>query len=251
MIKKGQKIMLWNPKNSIMTFVDGETKKIKNLGIIDTERFIGMNIGEKMTLGDEKFYLLKPAMEDIPNIFRRGPQIIQPEFASLIVQKLNISCGDRIVEGGAGSGALTSVLLSTVGKDGRVTTYEINDLHAALAKKNVKMMDMVKNWDIVVGDVRYDVDEKDLDAFFVDIPEPWGALDMAEESLKPGGRFGGFVPTTNQLEKTIKEMRSRGYIRVKGFESFVREMVVHEGGVRPSFETLGHNGYIAVGIKTV
>jgi len=45
-------------------------------------------------------------------------------------------------------------------------------------------------------------------------------------------------------------MRDLGLAEVTAFETIQREMVVHEGGVRPSFDNLGHTGYLALGRKT-
>jgi tRNA (adenine57-N1/adenine58-N1)-methyltransferase len=44
----------------------------------------------------------------------------------------------------------------------------------------------------------------------------------------------------------VRKMRDLGMGEVVAFETIQREMVVHEGGVRPSFDSIGHTGYIAL-----
>jgi len=53
----------------------------------------------------------------------------------------------------------------------------------------------------------------------------------------------------NQLENAVRKMREVGLAEIVAFETLQREMVVHEGGVRPSFDMLGHTGYLALGRK--
>jgi len=42
-------------------------------------------------------------------------------------------------------------------------------------------------------------------------------------------------------------MRETGFSEVFSFETIQREMIVHDGGVRPSFDMLGHTGYLTFG----
>ena len=54
----------------------------------------------------------------------RGPQVIYPKDAAQIVHEGDIFPGARVLEAGAGSGALTLSLLRAVGPDGQVMSYE-------------------------------------------------------------------------------------------------------------------------------
>ncbi len=249
MIEKDNVVVLWNEEDMQLCEVDGKTKKVSGIGIVDTERFIDAEWGESVELGRNEYRLLRPAIDDIPEIIKREAQIVQPRMGALIAHHCNISCGDRVVEGGAGSGVLSSILLNKVGPDGKVFTYEIREDFLDVARNNLRNLKIDEGWEGKVGDVTEDVQQRDVDAFVVDIPEPWTALDMADECLKNGGYFAGYMPSTNQLEKAVKEMRKHNYIDIKSFESIEREMKVSERGIRPSFDILGHAGYVAVGIK--
>ena len=249
MIKKGNIIVLWNEKEMQLCEVDGQTKKISGIGIVDTERFIDVEWGDSVELGRNEYRLLKPSLDDIPDLIKRKAQIIQPRMGALIAHHCNINCGDKVVEGGAGSGVLSSILLNKVGPEGNIYTYEVRDDFLDVARINLHNLKMDSAWEGKLGDVTSDVEEREVDAFVVDIPEPWTALDMADECLKNGSYFAGYMPSTNQLEKTVKEMEKHNYIDIKSFESIEREMEVSDKGVRPSFDLLGHAGYVAVGVK--
>ncbi len=250
MIKKGDKVVLWKTDGATLVDVDEETKKIPGIGIIDTRRFVGKDWGTEVELGRDKYRLLQPAIKDAPKLIKREAQIVLPRIAVQIAFYCDITCGKRVVEGGAGSGMMSAVLANMVGPEGELVTYELREDFIRTARTNLEKLGAAENWKLVKGDVTKDVKERTVDAFVVDIPEPWQAVDMAGEALKNGGFFAGYVPSTNQLERTVKKMRKNGFIDIKSFESLERDMVIGDRGVRPSFDTLGHTGYVAVGRKT-
>ncbi len=241
--------MLWNPGEKHIVIVDGDIKKIPNLGVVKTQRFIGREWGECIKIGSKTYWILEPSLEHAPDLIKRGPQIIQPHMGSLIAHYCNISCGSRVIEGGAGTGIMSAILCRAVGPTGSVYTYEIREDHLRLARSNIAKLGMLDIWVPVKGDVTSDVKETDADVFVVDIPEPWDALEMANKCLKKGGFFAAYVPTTNQLQQVYLKMKNMGYVAMKAFENLHRDLVVSEDGTRPSFEMLGHTGYVVVGYK--
>lgn len=249
MIEKGNIVMLWSKKDKHLCTADGSTKKISNIGIVNTERMIGSEWGEKIDLGKQTYNLLKPSLKDIPEIFDRGAQIILPRIAGLISTYCDLTSGKKVVEGGAGSGALTAVLSQMVQPEGEVITYELREESIKTARENLKKIGLDDVSTIKKGDVTEEVDEKDIDLLVLDIPEPWEGLDTAEEVLRPGGFFASYIPTVNQLEKITSGFRDRDYIDIKTFENLERDMVVREGSVRPSYDMLGHTGYVVIARK--
>ena len=53
----------------------------------------------------------------------------------------------------------------------------------------------------------------------------------------------------NQAESTVVALRESGYADVRALENIQRFLEVHPGGVRPSFDTLGHTGYLVFARK--
>jgi tRNA (adenine57-N1/adenine58-N1)-methyltransferase len=70
-------------------------------------------------------------------------------------------------------------------------------------------------------------------------------------ALRIGGHLCVYVPNANQLDLAMRKMRECRLSETISFETIHRDMVVHEGGVRPSFEMLGHTGYLAFGRKLI
>lgn len=250
MIEKGNKVVLWKKDEVILVEVDGETKDISEIGIVDTGRFIGERWGSKISIGRAEYRLFQPTLKNAPRFFKRKAQIILPRVGVKIALYCDISSGKKVVEGGAGSGMLSAVIADKVFPDGELITYELREDFIEVAKSNLEKLGFEEDWKVVHGDVKEDVDERDVDAFVVDIPDPWEAVDMADKSLKNGGFFGAYVPSTDQLKRVVRKMKDHGYIGIKSFENLERDMVVKERGVRPSFDMLGHTGYVTVGRKT-
>ena len=223
--------------------------EVRGLGVADGDAICDSSIGDIVTIAGRPFRMIKPSIRDMLAAIERRAQIISPKDGFIIPMYLDIGCGSRVAEAGAGSGAMTLVLLKAVAPDGRVYTYETREDHAAVARRNVSRSGLSGCWDIKIGDICDGISEEELDAAVLDIPEPWMALDVVFGSLRPGGHVGCYVPNANQLERTVKALREKSFTDVTCFETLQREMTVHERGVRPSSEMIGHTAYLAFGRK--
>ena len=223
--------------------------EIRGLGVVDGEALCGSSFGERITIGSQEFMILRPSIKDLLGMIERRAQVMIPKDSFFVPLHLDISCGSTVIEGGVGSGALTMVLLKTVAPSGKVISYELRKEHADLAKRNVAMTGLDGCWELRMEDICTADLVRDADAAVVDIPNPWDAIDNLRRSLKIGGYLCCYVPNANQLAEAVKKMRESGFAEVVSFETIQREMVVHDGGVRPSFDSLGHTGYLTFGRK--
>lgn len=248
MIEEGTRVML----------VDGDGRKsflrvskamleVGRLGVVDGRAICDSSFGDVLTVGGNEFTILKPSILDIVGAVQRKAQIMSPKDSFLLPMYLDLEAGSTVIEAGAGSGALTVVLLKAVAPTGKVYSYDIREDHAKQARKNVEMSGHAGCWDFKIGDICTVELERNVDAVVLDMPNPWDAMDNVCRAIRPGGHLSCYVPNANQLERTVKAMRDAGLSEVFAFETIQREMVVHDGGVRPSFEMLGHTGYLAFG----
>src|SRR5438132_10398073 len=125
-------------------------------GIIALDTVIGLPEGSvvKSTSGDQ-FLVLRPRLVDYVMSMPRGAQVVYPKDAAQIVHEGDIFPGARVLEAGAGSGALTCSLLRAVGPEGSVTSYEVREDHAEHAVRNVERFFQHKpeNWTLTVADL--------------------------------------------------------------------------------------------------
>ena len=198
----------------------------------------------RVKMGTQEVVVLESNLNDYLLTLRRKAQIITLKDSAYLIARCGIRSGMRVVEAGAGSGALSTVLLYFLHPDGELYTYELREDFARIARENVERMEHGARWELKIGDVRSDVEERDVDAFILDIPEPWEAVEMAKEALKKSGCFAAYVPTYNQLERTYRALEDAGFVDLEACEVLKRDIVVGPLGTRPANIEVAHTGFM-------
>jgi len=223
---------------------------VEGLGVVDPRKLEG-HIGGVARVAGKPFLVLLPTARDRMETAARRAQTIGAKDAASILLNCDINAGDIVVEGGAGSGALTMLLAQGVSPGGRVVTYEIREDFATFAEENLRRSGAWGNVTVKRGDIREGISEREVDCVLLDIPDPWAAVPAAWEALRPCGHFSAFVPNTEQVRETRKALAGKPFVEVRTIELLEREIEVHEGGVRPSFAALGHTGYLTFARKVL
>jgi len=229
--------------------VSYEMIKISSLGTIDGSKFRDADDGSTIKVAGTEFTVFRPGTADLMASLERGAQIIISKDAASIIMNCDIKCGDKVMEVGAGSGALTTALIKAVAPHGSVHTVELREEFALRALKNIKRTGLDKHWSHQIGDAKTAEVSMRADALVMDMPDPWIAIENLSKNLRPGGRICAYVPNMNQLESMVTALRDLNFFDVRATELIEREIEVHRGGVRPSFQMLGHTGYLIFGRK--
>ncbi|MBN1280147.1 MAG: tRNA (adenine-N1)-methyltransferase [Candidatus Thermoplasmatota archaeon] len=235
----------------ILIDTSGKTDKIGGVGVIDPASLVGKTYGEKLTIGSKEFWLLVPSVQDKLQGLKRKAQIILPRDAAQILMHCAIEPGHRVLEAGIGSGSLTIALASAVSPTGTVFSYDLREEFIEHAMKNLTVAQLTKYVTTKVKDVTEGIDEHDLDAIILDIPTPWAAVGHSWTALKVGGYLCTYSPLISQVEQTVRTIITHPFIECKTFENIQREMIVSAHGTRPSFEMLGHTGYLTFARKVL
>ncbi len=215
-------------------------------GFITHDAIIGQPFGSavKTQLG-QPFLLLQPSTFDLVMRIKRASQIVYPKEIGYILLRMNILPGSRVIESGTGSGGLTLALSRLIRPSGRIYTYEARDDMIALARKNLERVGALDVVELKQRDIRAGFDERDVDALFLDVREPWMFLAQAHAALKGGGFFGSLVPTTNQLTDLLREMESfGGWTDVEVIEILMRQYKPVADRLRPEDRMVAHTGYL-------
>ena len=219
-------------------------------GFIKLKELIGKRFGDrvKSSMGIE-FIALKPTIKDYISKFTRMTQVLYPKDIALIIIYTGIGPGSKVVEGGVGSGAMTSVLAHYVRPNGKVYGYEIREEFLKNARRNIEKAGLINYVELKNKDVIKGIDESDVDAVVLDIPTPWLAAPQAYRCLKGGGMLASFSPTINQVEKAVEAFEGEGFIDIEALECLVRTFKVKSGETRPNTIMVGHTGYIVFARK--
>jgi tRNA (adenine57-N1/adenine58-N1)-methyltransferase len=244
-VEQNDTVVLIDEKlKKIIVDTNGKTDKIRGIGVIDPKTLVGKEYGSKLEIGNKKFWLLIPSLQDKLQGLHRYAQIILPRDAAHILMNCSIEPGQMVLEAGIGSGSLTIALASAIAPNGSVISYDVRTEFIDHAMKNLKQAKLAQYVTTKIKDVTEGIDEKDLDAIILDIPNPWAAVEHAWNALRVGGYLGTYSPLISQVEQTVKTIEHYPFIECKTFENIQREMIVSKYGTRPSFDMLGHTGYV-------
>lgn len=243
----GDMILLLDPEGKrIVVRLTPNQRVDSHLGFIKHETFLEYAYGSKIpTQLGEGFVLLQPSTVDLIMKVNRATQIVYPKDIGYLLLELNIHPGVRVVEAGTGSGAMTLALARLVQPAGKVYTYEERAEHQENARKNIERAGLSACVEFRVRDIRAGFDERDADALFLDVREPWLFLAQAHAALKPGGFFGSLVPTTNQVSDMLGELERMGnWVEVKVSELLQRKYKTNADRLRPDDRMIAHTGFI-------
>ena len=98
----------------------------------------------------------------------------------------------------------------------------------------------IDNVELKEGDVYENIDEKDVDALTLDLPEPWR---VNTSCVKNGGTIIVYLPTIHQVMEFCE--RSQDHVE-KVVELLEREWHVLGRKVRPKSQMQGHTGFIII-----
>ncbi len=228
---------LFQEEKRYLAVKDGKKYRVGDFAVLDR-----IEKG-KQHIGLYDYIVIKSNLYDYMTTLHRKAQIIGIKDASYIIARCGIRNGSIVVEGGIGSGSMTTALLYFTYPAGMVYTYEIRKDFAEFAKENINRIPH-KHWILREGDVRKDVRERNVDAFIVDNPDPWNSVEMAYKSLNIGGCFSAYVPTYNQMEKTYRKLMANGFIDLEACEIIKRGMHIGEQGTRPENVEVAHSGFL-------
>ncbi|HBT20839.1 MAG TPA: SAM-dependent methyltransferase [Peptococcaceae bacterium] len=247
------KILITDGKKFKRVFNINSVEKVKlPTGEIDGEKLKEIQKGSSFIVNNRRYYVFNCDLYDyIMYHLTRHTQIVYPKEAAYIMVRLDISPGKRIGEAGTGSGALTAFFSRAVGKDGRVYTYEKREEFVSIAKKNLSRCREFDNIIFHHKSIEDGIEERDLDAFFLDVREPWLVITQVREALKPSGSLGILVPTTNQVSQTIESLEDNNFFILEVSEIIMREFKINAQRLRPKDIMVGHTGYLIFGKKVV
>jgi tRNA (adenine57-N1/adenine58-N1)-methyltransferase len=245
----GEQVQLTDPKgrHHTITLTPGKSFHTHR-GSFEHDQLIGSPEGSVVrTTGGVDYLALRPLLGDFVLAMPRGAAVVYPKDAAQIVGLADIFPGARVIEAGAGSGALTCSLLRAVGDKGLVSSYERRADFAQIARTNVERFFGAPHpaWQLTVGDLAESVAEAEVDRVVLDMLAPWECVPTVSRVLAPGGVVCCYVSTTTQLAKAVETLREHGtFTEPAALETMVRTWHVEGLAVRPDHRMIGHTGFL-------
>lgn len=214
-------------------------------GILKHDDLIGLQWGSRVVshLGSP-FTLLQPSLVDVLQETKRNTQIMYAKDISFALMMMDIYPGKQVIEAGTGSGALTTALAFIVGSSGHITSYEARPEMQKLAVKNITRLGLADRVTFKLRDIAEGFDETNIDALFLDVPNPQDYMVQVRETLKPGGFFGSILPTTNQVQLLLMALHREQFAFVEVCEIMLRHYKPVPTRLRPTDRMVAHTGYL-------
>ena len=217
-------------------------------GILNHDELIGKPWGSQVfSHQGSPFFMLQPSLADLLVDLKRSTQIMYPKDIGFILTSMSIGPGQTVLEAGTGSGSMTVALAYVVGSEGRVVSYEKRPEFQNLARKNLERLGLESRVMFKLGDIAEGIAETNVDACFLDLPNPWDYTRQVRMALKPGGFFCNLVPTFNQVERLLYVMRRENFAFVEVCELLLRYYKPEPTRLRPTDRMVAHTGYLTFG----
>lgn len=197
--------------------------------------------------GGMEFLVFRQLMDEFMVTMPRQAAVVYPKDAAHILMWTDIFPGARVLEAGAGSGALSMALLRAIGPEGRLMSYERRDDFAKVARRNVETFLGGEHpaWTLTVGDLVEVITDDPIDRAILDMLAPWDCIDAVAERLVPGGVLCCYVATTTQLGRVADTLRAHGgFTEPRMTETTVREWHAEGLAIRPGHGSSSHTGFL-------
>lgn len=203
-------------------------------------------------IGGWDYVVMRPRMVDYVLSMPRGAQIMYPKDIAQVIALGDIRSGMRVLESGAGSGAMSLSLLDAVGECGKLTTIELRPDFARIAESNATLYygKRPEWWNLLTGDfdsVAKTLDAHSVDRIMLDMLDPWNRLEQAHRVIVPGGVLIAYVTTTTQMSRMAEALRESGmWTEPEIQETLERTWKAQGLAVRPNHAMIGHTGFLIV-----
>ena len=217
-----------------------------NRGMIPHDAILGLPWGRivRSHLGTP-FMVLEPSTSDLVRHIKRSTQILFPKDIGYILMKLSVRPGRLILEAGTGSGGMTLALALATAPLGRIVTYEVRPEFHELAKQNMERNKIPAGVvEFKLRDIAQGFDETDVDAFFLDVAEPWNYLSQVAAALRGSGFFATLIATMNQVIPTVQALEQGPFGMIEVEELLLRPYKAVSSRVRPADRMVAHTGYL-------
>jgi tRNA (adenine57-N1/adenine58-N1)-methyltransferase len=238
-------------------------------GQLAHDDLIGAPEGSVVTASSGTPYVaLRPLLADYTLAMKRGATIVYPKDAAQILAYADVFPGARVLEAGAGSGALSCWLLRATGPDGTLVSFEARADFAEIARANVRKYfgEVPPWWRLATGELSAAAAEEIVgvtaggptedadgpppaggwfDRVILDMVDPWENVADAARALIGGGLICCYVATTTQLSRIVEELRGHGsFYEPAAWETLYRGWHVDGLAVRPDHRMIGHTGFL-------
>jgi tRNA (adenine57-N1/adenine58-N1)-methyltransferase catalytic subunit len=247
-LEHGEQVLLIDSKKRryLVTLREGGEFH-SHAGYVPHEDVVGQleGVTVRSTRG-QGYQVIRPTLADFILKMPRGAQVIYPKDIGPILMLADIGAGQRVLESGVGSGALSMALLRA---GAVVTGYELRDDFAERARANVSSFlgrEALGRYGVEIRDCYEGIDTTDgsFDRVLLDLPEPWRAVPHAASALVAGGILVAYTPSITQAAQLRTALDDSAFALGETLEVLQRGWHIEGQAVRPDHRMVAHTGFL-------
>ncbi|GAA5917866.1 hypothetical protein JCM5296_006662 [Sporobolomyces johnsonii] len=228
-IQLGDWIIIYSSRQQVASDIVTEGKEIQSrYGYFRHNDMVGTPWGTKFASSNGRgfVYLLKPTPELWTLALPHRTQILYLPDIAFITSYLDIKPGSQVIEAGTGSGSFSHSLVRTVGKTGKVHSFEYHEERFGKARDEFalhKLDDIITIKHQNVYKDGFELEDS-VDAVFLDLPAPWEALEHAKKAMRKDrqARICCFSPCIEQVIRTCSALAELGFSDITMYETLTR-----------------------------
>jgi tRNA (adenine57-N1/adenine58-N1)-methyltransferase len=242
----GERVLLVDSKGrQYLVALEEDGEFHTHTGFVPHRDLIGQDEGVTVrSTAGARYTAMRPTLSDFVLRMPRGAQVIYPKDLGPILLMGDIGPGDRVLESGVGSGALSMTLLRA---GAEVVGYELREDFAARAVGNVTAFlgpEVAGRYRVELRDCYEGIDERGLDRVVLDLPEPWQVVKHAQVALRPGGILVAYTPSITQAAQLREALAESDFELAETVEHLRRTWHVEGQSVRPDHRMVAHTGFL-------
>ncbi|OTF74103.1 tRNA (adenine(58)-N(1))-methyltransferase catalytic subunit, partial [Euroglyphus maynei] len=196
------------------------------LGALRLEELIGKPYGSRIQCSKGNVIVLDMTPEIWTLLLPHRTQILYGPDISMILMNLQLRSGSLVIEAGTGSGSLSHSIARTIAPNGKLFTFDFHEKRVEIARKEFREHKIDSIVNVQQRDVCNEgfqcLEPLKVDAVFLDLPNPWEAIESAQRVLKNGGKICCFSPCIEQVQRSCQMLAKLNFLDIETIECVLR-----------------------------
>ncbi|ORY82905.1 tRNA methyltransferase complex GCD14 subunit-domain-containing protein [Leucosporidium creatinivorum] len=229
-IQAGDTIIVYSSRTQLNPLVVTPGTQLQSrYGHFKHDDMVGVPYGSKFASSNGRgfVYLLKPTPELWTLALPHRTQILYLPDIAFITSYLDVKAGSKVIEAGTGSGSFSHSIARSVGKTGKIHSFEFHEerfTKAQIEFKDHGLDDVITLKHQNVYKDGFELKDE-VDSVFLDLPAPWEAIGHAKEALRKDrqSRICCFSPCIEQVLRTVTALSELGFSDITMYEALTRD----------------------------
>ncbi|XP_027202489.2 tRNA methyltransferase 61 [Dermatophagoides pteronyssinus] len=236
-IDEGDTVVVYlTPRQMYRVKVDRDEVFQTRLGALRMEELIGKPYGSRIQCNKGNVLVLDMTPEIWTLLLPHRTQILYGPDIGMILMNLELRSGSFVIEAGTGSGSLSHSIARTIAPNGKLFTFDFHQKRVEIAREEFREHQIdhivsVQQRDVCRDGFKFPEQSESessttttikVDAVFLDLPNPWEAIESAQNVMKNGAKICCFSPCIEQVQRSCQMLTRLNFSDIETIECVLR-----------------------------